>query len=420
MNRTRRVVLAGLFGLIGSCLPAASQAHFLWVSFTSPKSIAVAFQERPGDEALDIAERQKLIKGIDKGGKAIPLQADGFVLNGAAGQAAGALLDYGVIDRSGQGRGVFWLKYYAKAATSIKDSQTSLGLPVEVSVSKKADGAVVVHVTRDGKPAAGADVVLESGPTPPQEGAPGVKTDAQGNVEFKSSSDPICVRALVVDNSKGSQGGLNYESIRSYCSLVVGLPAAKPLTAQIQDVFGKNHEIVQKTDFIKTVFSGKVTKAQLQDHLRQRAFVHEEIDRIMRKGKVSPYQDQQREVLDLLKIDMDSVGAAWPKAAEAWPITNDFLKAIRESEKKGPYFALGVFHVYYGGITHGGRDIGAKIKEYLGYDLTYYQMGDGYKAYVANVNQILKPEDQKEMIRGGVAAYRYIIDSNNLPAFGSK
>lgn len=418
MIRNSKALLAFGMGILGACLPCAAQAHFLWASFTTPKTFAIAFQERPGDEALDIGERQKQIKAIGKGGKSIALQNEGTLLKGDGANVAAALLDYGVIDRKDQGRGVLWLKYYAKAAVSVKDSQTILGLPVEVTISQKPDGGIVVHVTKDGKPAPGAEVVLDGGPTPAEDAAPGIKADAQGNVEFKAASNPIMVRALVVENVRGTQGNLTYDSIRSYCSLVVGVPQAKPLTARIQEVFGNNHEIVQKTDFIKTIFSGKVTKGQVQDHLRQRAFVHEEIDRIMRKGNVGPYQDQQREILDLLKIDMDSVGAAWPKAAEAWPITKSFLSEIKASEKKGPYYALGVFHVYYGGITHGGRDIGAKIKDVLGYDLTYYQMGDGYKAYVANVNRITDPENQKEMIRGGLAAYKYIIDSNNLPTFG--
>ena len=110
----------------------------------------------------------------------------------------------------------------------------------------------------------------------------------------------------------------------------------------------------------------------------------------------------------------------WPTEAQAHPSTQAFLREIRDSEKQGPYFALGVQHVYFGGITNGGRMIGAQIADTFKFSPTYYLKSDGYQPYLAEVNKITDPLARAEMIRGGKAAYQYIIASSNEDVFKPK
>jgi hypothetical protein len=179
------------------------------------------------------------------------------------------------------------------------------------------------------------------------------------------------------------------------------------------------HDVVGNTAFINTVMANGLTKQQLVDHLQQRALIHEAVDHILSSSriKVAAYDAQQKEVMSLLRTDLENMGASWPTPSQAWPLTKEFLAEIKRSAKAGPYFALGVFHVYYGGITHGGRDIGDMITGQLKFNLTYYEKSDGYTEYAKAVDTVTDPKAQQEMIRGGVDAYHYIIAVNNVDAF---
>jgi hypothetical protein len=196
--------------------------------------------------------------------------------------------------------------------------------------------------------------------------------------------------------------------------------APKPFHQILRASFGDNHEVVSNSEFNKTVFADKVTREQLIVHLQQRALIHNEVHRILVGADPAlhvPYGAAQKQVLVLLFTDLIDLGSGWPTEAEARPLTRAFLEDIRDSEKKGPYFALGVQHVYYGGITNGGRMIGEEIGKTLKFTPTYYEKSDGYPEYVAEVDKITDPAARAEMIRGGQAAYRYIIASSNEAVF---
>ena len=194
----------------------------------------------------------------------------------------------------------------------------------------------------------------------------------------------------------------------------------KPFTRILRESYGVNHEVVSEAAFNKTLFSGALTKAQLEVHLQQRALVHNEVHRVLNAAAPSlkvPYAQNQKNVLVFLFNDLISMGSGWPTEPQARPLTKAFLEEIRESEKKGPYFALGVHHIYYGGITNGGRQIGRMIEEQVKVKTTYYLQSDGYPEYLPEINKITDPEARKEMIRGGQAAYKYIIASSNEDVF---
>jgi len=401
-------------------IPAMSQAHFLWVSLDpAAKTASIGFQEVPEQAPLPLGAKAAQIKAWLPTGKQLPMKADQTWLRAPSTAACvAASLDYGVIDRRDAGRGVFWLKYYAKAAVNLAASQTRFNLPVELTAIENADGAPVVTVWQNGKPAPEAEVVVEDMDAKPTfEG----KTASDGTVVLPKAQGPLEVRALITDNTPGAQDGKSYELTRSYSTLRITDPSAKSLTRQLRDSFGDMHDVVSHTAFINSVMDSKVTKAQLEQHLQQRALIHESMDAILRRAPLEPglYGPDQREVLTLLKSNVQQLGFRWPHSSDAMPLTKAFLAEIEASKKQGPYFALGVFHVYYGGITHGGRDIGAMIDQTLGTTLPYYEKSDGYEPYAKAVDTIVDLTAQEEMIRGADEAYRYIIAVNNLDTFKS-
>lgn len=387
-------------------MPVVSHAHFLWATLEpADKSLAVALQEVPTQDPLPLGERVSKVQAWNLKKKSVSLTAEGNWLKAsAAGDAAAVKLEYGVLDRSSEGRGVFRLRYFAKAATTAAASQAKLGLPLELSATQTPDKHWVVVVRQDGKPVGGASLTVEGGPE--------IKTSEDGTATLPVS-DVLAVRALVEDKTKGSEDGKSYELTRSYSTLTIGGKGTKvkPLTQQLKESFGNQHEVVSHSGFIETVLAKKVTKDMLAVHLQQRELIHEAIDKILSGKPGVPYGEPQKEVLTLLRADMTSLGL---KTAPARPITEAFLKQVA---KESPYFALGVFHVYYGGITNGGRYIGSVIGEATGFTPTYYEKSDGYRAYLALVDQITDPAAQAEVIRGGKAAYQFIIDTNNESIF---
>lgn len=403
--------------LLAGCslaIPSFSNAHFLWVTLSPAKAVSIALQEAPTDDPLPLAEKSASLKAMSKSGP-LHLKADGdWLTSETKDECVGASLDYGVLDKTAEKRGIFWLQYFAKAASSEEASRTRLGLAVELTMLTRADGKRVVTVIWHGKPAAGAEVTVVG--TSNKEGLKWT-SGPDGRVVLPESKGPIAIRALVNEQVPGTHDGKPYELIRSYSTLNIGagtVQTTKRFTQVLRDSFGDNHDVVGRTAFNRTLMAGKLTKAQGEAHFQQRALVHEAVDKIL-SGK-SPYGAAQQELLPLLKNDLQAMGSKWPTQDMAWPLTQDFVRTIRES---GPYFALGVFHVYYGGITHGGRDIGSKIAETLGTPQTYYLKSDGYADYAEQVDAIADEAARKDMVKGGQAAYKYIIAVSDLDVFRS-
>lgn len=425
MNPMRRSLFL-LIALGVSAMPAVGRAHFLFATLDpAQKTVAVGLQENPTQDPVPLGERIPRVKAFSKSAPNLTLKSEGNWLKApVADDCVAVALDYGVLDKRDQGRGLFWLNYFAKAAASPAASQVKLGLPVELTFSKGANGQSIVTVLEKGNPAPAADVVIEE---PDGTVAFEGKTNPDGTIAIPAAKGMLAVRALVTTEKKGNHDGKAYDLVRSYCTLTVqnaGSPVApvrpgKTFTRMLSESFGDNHDVVSHTAFVNTLMDGKLTKEQAEAHFQQRALIHQAVDKVLvAAGDKVPYGPEQKEVITLLKKDLVAMGSSWPEDAKAWDLTKKMIVDIEESAKKGPYFALGVMHVYYGGITHGGRDIGAIIGKVIKYDPTYYLKSDGYNAYAKQVNlMVTDPEAQKEMIRGGQAAYRYIIASNDDPVF---
>jgi heme oxygenase len=259
---------------------------------------------------------------------------------------------------------------------------------------------------------------------PGSEQAPTTTSDVKGEARFawpgKLASGFVGVRAKVVEETAGEYEGKKFTQKHHWATLTFPSGVAETLTRRLSSAFRKNHEVVAGSAFNVTLFQGQLTRSQAEIHLQQRALVHTELDRILSAADPTlglPYGPAQKALLPLLKSDLIAMGSGWPTEAQARPLTKAFLEEIRQSEKQGPYFALGVFHVYYGGTTNGGRAIGQKLTSAVGFSPAYYSQSDGYKDYLREVDKISAPDAQAELLRGGQAAYRYILASMNEKVF---
>jgi hypothetical protein len=337
----------------------------------------------------------------------------------------------------------YLLVYNAKGAASLEAAGTLLKAPAEILARREGE-QLVVSVREDGWPSPMTEVFVQ---WPGEDDAPPVKANEAGEVRVPFPSESarrtgfVGIRAMVKEAKAGEADGKKYNAMHRWATLTFPIkgtkPAAqatvavqtvavndagsaKPFTQILRESYAHNHEVVGGAAFNKTLFAGKLTKAQLEVHLQQRALVHNELHRILigsGSAKGVPYGAAQRNVLTLLFTDLINMGSGWPTEAQARPLTKAFLEEIRTSEATGPYFALGVQHIYFGGITNGGRMIGAKIGETIQFTPSYYEKSDGYSEYLAEVNKITDPAARAEMIRGGQAAYRYIIASSNEDVF---
>lgn len=419
-------------------LQSAASAHFIWATVEKGQ---VRFALLENSSSAPAAQFEKYVADLKPrcGEKTLSLgeTKDGAryaTIPGGQGVVTAESI-IGAKEREGQS---YLLVYHAKGAVSLKAAATLTKAPAELAARKERQD-LVVSLRQNGTAAAQTEVWVQ---WPGGEEGSSVKTDDKGDVRVPwptsvSKSGFVGIRAMVTENKSGELAGKSYASIHRWATLTFPLEGSKapglqpvaltteekPFTQTLRDAYGYNHDIVGHAAFNQTLFAGKLTRKQLEVHLQQRALIHNEVHRILnaaaQEGHV-PYGTAQKNVLVLLFSDLIEMGSGWPTEAQARPLTRAFLQEIRDSEKRGPYFALGVQHVYYGGITNGGRLIGKKIGETLQTTPAYYEKSDGYRAYLVEVNKISDPASRQEMIRGGQAAYKYIIDSSNEDIFKTK
>lgn len=437
-----RPIVTMVIAVVGlMVVQSAAQAHFIWatvqngqVRFALLENVNDAPQTQFAKYVANLSPRCK--------GKALTL---GETREGAryaavpAGQGVvTAESVVGAKEREGKS---YLLVYHAKGAVSLSAAATLTKGPAEL-LARKAGKELVVSLRRNGMASARTEVWVQ---WPGREEASEEKsfqTDHQGDVRISwppatSTGGFVGIRAMVNEDKTGVSTGTSYVSIHHWTTLTFPLEGTqadgiktavvteegKPLTRVLRDAYGSNHELAGSAAFNRTLFASKLTREQLEIHLQQRALIHSDLHRILNAASHRtslPYDAAQKRVLVLLFDDLISLGLDWPTEAQARPLTRAFLQEIRDSEKRGPYFALGVWHVYYGGITNGGRLIGKKIDETLKFMPSYYEKSDGYSAYLAEVNRIADPAARQEMIRGGQQAYRYIIAFSNEEVFQEK
>lgn len=423
-------------------LHSTAYAHFIWATVDKNQA-RFALLEDIGEAPN--AKFEKYVTGLAprSGGKTLK---PGSIKDGAqystlaSGQnvvVADSIV--GAKEREGE---AYLLVYHAKGAASLQAASTDAKAPAEL-LAKQEGTDLVVTVKQGGWPVPSTEVWVQ---WPGDANPTSFTTDVAGQARIPWAKEKfggfVGVRAMVSEKKAGENVGVKYTAIHHWATLTFPVdgpkpvaPAAvaasnavapgteKPFTQVLRASYAHNHEVVGNAAFNKTLFDGKLTKDQLEVHLQQRALIHNELHRILNAAdpaKHVPYGAAQKNVLVLLFNDLITMGSGWPTEAQARPLTKAFLQEIRDSESKGPFFALGVQHIYFGGITNGGRMIGAKIGETIKFTPSYYEKSDGYREYLPAVDKITDPEAQKEMIRGGQAAYKYIIESSNEDIFQSK
>lgn len=209
--------LALAFGIAaGATLNA--QAHFIYLEL--PPNEPTKAHMRLAEEPLEASgpELQEkcapmAVKALD--GKPVAFAPGESAMTATVSEEASALLgslDYGVMDR----QGVFLLVYHAKAVRNLEGAAQTNGLPVEVLTEVK-DGNLTVTVLKDGKPAAGSELVVNL-PTA-EEQAKGT-TDAEGKATFPIEPGGwVGVRAKVQETKSGTHGDKAYEEVRQYSTL---------------------------------------------------------------------------------------------------------------------------------------------------------------------------------------------------------
>lgn len=215
-----------------SALPA--QAHFLWAELapgTTPV-LQLKFVEQANEKTTPelLAKLKPSKVWTAKGETPVVKPGDGaletVVPEGT--RLVAAVQTWGVMDRSAQGRGVFLLEYYAKAAADLNAAGQSAKLPVEAFVKREGDSFVVL-VKQEGKAARDAEIVLQR---PGNGNLLALKTDAAGKTQFKSAGEGLYgLHATVAEKRSGSYEGKNYDLIRHYTTLTFHVGASSTITA---------------------------------------------------------------------------------------------------------------------------------------------------------------------------------------------
>ena len=227
MKRSRLLLALLLAGLCS--VPATAHAHFLWLVVTgedNAKRLEVYFSEaaEPGDSELlsKLQDPQAVALHGDKS-QPLELKLSESSLSAALDAAANGIYvisyDYGVISRGAE---PFLLKYYAKTgpdASSAAWQETATAKQLRLNVVPQlTDKGIQLKATFDGKPAAGAQVVVEA----PEMASTELELDAQGQVTFTPEGNGLySIRVRHMEEQSGEFGGEKYASVRHYATVAL-------------------------------------------------------------------------------------------------------------------------------------------------------------------------------------------------------
>lgn len=211
-------------------LGSGAHAHFLWqrIHTGSSARTEVTFGEKPDERVSAVPiERLASARAWDATGHPIALSARSGVLCGdlpASTRVAGASQSWGIVDRTGDGTGAFQLEYYAKAAATLADADTSVNLPLEVFARGDASALVALVRRSDGVVAnASLQVQLPSGDVLER------TTDSDGRVRIDTTTaGAYALRARWIEPRSGELDGKKFGEVRHYSTLtfvIAGSPS---------------------------------------------------------------------------------------------------------------------------------------------------------------------------------------------------
>lgn len=198
-----------------------ARAHFIFLELAEDAAVTMRFSEVPGEATKSwLQELAAPMVVRDVNGETVAMSPGEGALTGKASPGTRVVrgsLDYGVLDREKEGRGVFMLVYHAKGVAGMDVADKPVGMPLEVLASE-ADGRLTVTVLRGGKPVAGAEVVVSVAGVE-LEGE--LASDASGEVSLALPGPGVLgVRALVKEDRQGEAEGKTYSQVRHYTTLV--------------------------------------------------------------------------------------------------------------------------------------------------------------------------------------------------------
>ena len=334
-----------------AAVPSVAHAHFIWATMEN-RQARFALLEGPSQKPD--ARFGSYVEGL-KGDLALGAVTDGFRTCALpAGKSfVFAEKTVGVKNREGID---YLLVYHARGNATLFAASEPSKAPFEVLIRQEGS-ELIARVCQDGWPVPEAEVTLH---------LPGTETETTKTADLKGEarfalptpfvSGTVGVRAKIVEGKTGELEGKKYAQVHHWATATAPLAPPETFTRSLRKSFEGFHESVSGAAFNATLFSGKLTRAQIETHLQQRALVHNELHRILNGAAGLPYGPAHKEMLNYLFSDLLAMGSGWPTEAQARPRTAAFLTELRASEARGPYFALGVLHVYYGGTTNGGAN----------------------------------------------------------------
>lgn len=223
-----------LFVCIALAAAVSAQAHFIWLELPADAAaeVRMRFSEQPGERTRPTLQEKAAPMAVrTAGGDALKLSVGEAYLSGPVAEDAAAVLgslDYGVLDRSSEGRGKFLLVYHARGVRTAEEAAKPSGLPIDVT-AKVEGNTVSVQVLRDGKPVPAAEVFATlPGVEEEKEGV----TDEQGHASFSLNGGGwLGIRAMVPEEHKGESNGEAYDLVRHYSTLTVPLPGSAEATS---------------------------------------------------------------------------------------------------------------------------------------------------------------------------------------------
>lgn len=234
-----------LFLLLGMTL--AARGHFVFIVPADGNQAQVVFSDdfkpdlKVPIKKIAHTRFSALVEGksvsieAKTGKNALTVEAPGKTATWVAG-----VCSYGVIAK---GKEPFLLTYYARALVGAKGgtrvkAPAIAAMKLDVLPDLTASGGPVARVLWEGKPLAGAEVVLY---VPGKDESETVKTDASGQVKLPvaSSAGTYGIRARHLDERKGKLDDKEYASARTYATCLFPVAGARSEASPARKVLVK-------------------------------------------------------------------------------------------------------------------------------------------------------------------------------------
>jgi uncharacterized GH25 family protein len=226
-----RLALIAFVAVLAAAVPAS--AHFPWVAIEKDGNLHVWFSELAEPDNADLLDRITNINVWTRSEKAAKQPVTRLTKKTADGggslvasvptgtTAASAYINYGVLERRGER---FQLEYHAKyldaKAADLKTLARDEALKVDI-VPQKSDKAFTLTVLFQGKPAAGAEVVIFDSVAAETT----AKADEDGRLEMPITRPGLySIRAKWVVKEAGKLGDQEFPQTNHYSTLALRVP----------------------------------------------------------------------------------------------------------------------------------------------------------------------------------------------------